>query len=281
MTFLLHDGELGQVRELLQQLDTPFVERIGDPADVDRRTEWDLVIANQQRITGLRVKADGRKPTRIAIVDSDSRTLRAMLRRYAIDYIVARPVHSAALRLLLLHCLYRGPEKRRRPRVSVGAPVHCRTGLLRRFSAILADLSLQGCRLICSKPLPAGTSVKISTVGPAPDGKPLSLRAKVVRSSAKMKDSSEFTVAMRLEKVTPQLEERIRKTMELYSRGPAKLERAAPPPVRTNEGVPEPSGSERRTSSRHEYSKRVVALGDEATRVLLCRDIALGGMRVE
>ena len=39
--------------------------------------------------------------------------------------------------------------------------------------------------------------------------------------------------------------------------------------------------SERRAAKRHEYEKRVVALGEEATRVLLCRDISMGGMRVE
>ena len=60
---------------------------------------------------------------RIAILDGESRTVCALLRRSSFEMIVRRPVHPAALRLLLLHALYRGPEKRRTPRVSVGAPV--------------------------------------------------------------------------------------------------------------------------------------------------------------
>jgi hypothetical protein len=38
---------------------------------------------------------------------------------------------------------------------------------------------------------------------------------------------------------------------------------------------------ERRGRARHAYDHRVVALGDEATRVLLGRDISTGGMRVD
>jgi hypothetical protein len=281
MTYLLHDGELGQVRELLRDLGAAFVERLGDPVDVDRRTEWDLIIANQQRISGLRMKASGPKPTRIAIVDSDSRTLRAMLRRYGIDYVVARPVHAAALRLLLLHCLYRGPEKRRQARVSIGAPVQCRSGLLRRFSAILTDLSQHGCRLAASEPVSPGKRVRISAQVLAPDGKPLNLWAGVLRCSSKAQDGGEYAVAMKFEKLSPKVAERVRKTLELYARGPAKLEHAIVAPPGDSQDAATQDWGEQRTSPRHEYGKRVVALGEEAARVLVCRDISLGGMRVE
>ena len=53
----------------------------------------------------------------------DSKTLRRRLRDAGTDLIVRRPVHPAALRLLILHSLYRGPEKRRTNRVSVGATI--------------------------------------------------------------------------------------------------------------------------------------------------------------
>ena len=87
---------------------------------------------------------------RIAILDGESRIVRALLRRASFELVVRRPVHPAALRLLLLHTLYLGPEKRRTPRVSVGAPVHFRAGL-RRHRAILAEISERGCRLLTSQ----------------------------------------------------------------------------------------------------------------------------------
>ena len=118
---LLHDNELVDVRGLLNDLAIKVVERSGSLTDVDLRTKWDLIIASQKRISALEKGAKIRKATRIAVIDNDSRTLRSMLRRLGVDYVVARPVHAAALRLLVLHCVYRGPERRRLTRVSVGA----------------------------------------------------------------------------------------------------------------------------------------------------------------
>ena len=40
-----------------------------------------------------------------------------MMRRQGVNFIVARPVHAAAMRLLVLHCIYRGPERRKQGRV--------------------------------------------------------------------------------------------------------------------------------------------------------------------
>jgi hypothetical protein len=41
------------------------------------------------------------------------------------------------------------------------------------------------------------------------------------------------------------------------------------------------AGGERRESERRGYARRVIALGDDAPRVLICRDLSLGGLRVE
>lgn len=46
-------------------------------------------------------------------------------------------------------------------------------------------------------------------------------------------------------------------------------------------GAPEAWGGERRTDARRAYGHRVIALAEDATRVLLGRDISLGGMRVD
>jgi hypothetical protein len=354
VTLLLHDGELADVRQLLDELGISFVECIGDPTDTLKRNQWNIVIANPKRISGLRTALDGQKRTRIAIVDNDSRTLRAMLRRHGIDFIVARPVHEAALRLLVLHSLYQGPEKRRQARVSVGTKVQCHSGLLSHFDAILVDLSLQGCRVLCSQPLKRGKRISISLPGSSAGEKAFTVKAEVLRASdAGSEGHPEWTVGMRFQKVSPKVGQLIRKTMELYSQGPARLEGVGPSPGKpslstdsasassdrvsppldsadtsSDSASPSPnraapsldaassspnsaglssddpspassvrsrgerraghsSGprssahSERRAGPRKEFAKRVVALDDQASKVLLCRDISLGGMRVE
>jgi hypothetical protein len=41
------------------------------------------------------------------------------------------------------------------------------------------------------------------------------------------------------------------------------------------------TSSERRIHQRHTLSRRIVALGDEAARVLIGRDLSVGGMRID
>ena len=73
----------------------------------------------------------------------------------------------------------------------------------------------------------------------------------------------------------------LRKLFESYKSGPARLQPAdsgaglKPPAVESKQPT------ERRTAPRKEFEKHVVTVDDEATRVLLCRDISIGGMRVE
>jgi hypothetical protein len=70
-------------------------------------------------------------------------------------------VHPEALRLLLLRGLYRGDERRREPRVAVGFEVTYRAGLRSR-RAVLADLSMRGCRLISEDPISEGRRIRVN-----------------------------------------------------------------------------------------------------------------------
>jgi hypothetical protein len=274
---LLHDDELVDVRGLLSNLAIKVIERPGKLTDVDLRTKWDLIIASQKRISDFEKGARMRNATRIAVIDNDSRTLRSMLRRLGIEYVVARPVHAAALRLLVLHCIYRGPERRRLSRVSVGAKVQARVGLFRR-DVILADLSLHGCRLVCEKPIKAGTKLKLAIPAEMAGGKGFTLPVRSLRTASSTDHGQGHIVAGAFHSLTPTLGKRLRKLFEAYLNGPARLSEA------TLEMVSLPDSSEppeRRTGPRKGYEKHVVTVTDEATRVLLCRDISIGGMRVE
>ena len=109
---LVHDGELADVRALLTSLKLPCTERRAGlpPSDLERT--GGLVVTTPQRASLLRF-AGRERPTCIVVCDRDSRTLRNSLRRAGIALMVRRPVHPAALRALVLHALYRGPERRR------------------------------------------------------------------------------------------------------------------------------------------------------------------------
>jgi hypothetical protein len=120
--------------------------------------------------------------TRVVVVSEDSNTLRAKLREIGFDYLVRRPVHPEALRLLLLHCLYTGDERRREPRVPVGFEISFRTGMLPR-RATLADLSSRGCRLLSRYALEPGKRITLQIPQALGSSEALTLRGRIIRMS--------------------------------------------------------------------------------------------------
>jgi len=339
-----HDGELADVRRLLDALGVDCVERLGAAEAHEPTATWDVIIATPRRILHFRPPQSASALTRIAVLDGDSRTLRAHLRRLRVEWLVRRPVHPEALRLLLLHVLYRGPERRRRRRVSVGADVRFRSGLLRR-TATLTDLSTRGCRLLTRHAVARGKRISLALPGRITDGRPFGVKGRVVRSGpASSRDPGLAVMAVRFDESTPEQRRRLEDVVERFSSGPATCDgpprrpaaaHAGPPrppapaepggataaaETRADAAAPEPApgspgapagaaaGSEtepaarscpddqaatrtnapapgephdRRTEARRSFERRVVALGDEATRVLLGRDISTGGMRVD
>jgi hypothetical protein len=105
-----------------------------------------------------------------------------MLRRIGFDFLVRRPCHPYALRLLVTRAIYAGDERRRETRAAIGCEVSYRSGLRRR-TATLADLSRRGCRLLSAQPLAIGTRITVQ-LPPELTGarRGLWLRAKVVRA---------------------------------------------------------------------------------------------------
>ena len=161
---LVDDGELDDVRDLLGELGVEFAHLRGGgiPKRVD--PPRDLFLTTLRRAALARAwphSADGLlRPVRIAFAEEDSPTARQSLRKLGFAYLVRRPVHPVALRLLLLRALYLGDERRDDVRVPVGVDVSLRTGLRRR-DALLADLSRGGCRLVTDRALPAGARISL------------------------------------------------------------------------------------------------------------------------
>lgn len=296
---LHHDGELADVRQLLEELATPFREQLGAAVPGEDPSAFDVVIATPRRILERRPGRQRLDCCLIAVLNGDSRTLRAQLRRMHVELIVRRPVHPAALRLLLLHALYRGPERRRRERVSVGAEVRFRQRLLSR-AATLAELSLNGARLLTRHAVAQGRRLKLRLGPEVTGGRPLRLTASVLRCGPAADEPAGFYVmALRFEALDRKSEKRLAEVFEVHRAGPATLRQpvVAEPPVprlapeaparvtrlepAAEDTLPAETDTERRRGQRHSYDRRVVALGEQATRVLLGRDISAGGMRVD
>ena len=319
---LLHDGELADVRALAVRIGAEVVERAA------AAEPWDVAVASARYVRALSKPGLGAGSIRIAVIDRDARTVRALLRRSGIDLIVCRPVHPAALRGLLLHALYRGPERRSR-RVAVGAPVRFRAGLRRR-SAVLADLSARGCLLITRDPVRLGARLTVYLPDVRSPGRSFAVRGRVVRAVQAASDEpggEGFAVAF--DQVTRNAALQLKEAVAAHLEGPALLAEgkvaapeaaspcaasasdpalAAAPPEGTSyksgsvtrevvrapqsfalggatciaSPVDAPAGSERRREPRRAFhGRRVVALGEEAARVLIGRDLSTGGMRVE
>jgi hypothetical protein len=236
------------------------------------------------------------------------------VRRAGVDLVVRRPVHPTALRLLLLHSLYRGPERRVR-RVAVGAPVRFRAGFRRR-AGTLADLSMRGCQILSTVSVRLGQKVVVWVPDAASEARSFAVRGAVVRVLTN--DGGERGFGVDFGKVPKEIAAQLRSAVSAYLEGPAACaDLGATQPVLAPALAPAPAAvgdpneitasgyagagsvtrevvrahqdfaagldaSDRRGSARRSYAgRRVVALGDEAARVLIGRDLSVGGMRVE
>ena len=219
---LLHDGELADVAALLCELGAATSERLGGPEAGDADQSWRLVLASARRALELPSSLLRASRVRIAILDGESRTVCALLRRASFELIVRRPVHPAALRLLLLHALYRGPEKRRTPRVSVGAPVQVRAGL-RRHPAILADISERGCRLLSAQRVSVGQTLTLRIPAALAGGRAFSVKGLVVRATPAQIGTT-GVMTLEFEALRGALRDRVRAVVSAHSRGPSALD---------------------------------------------------------
>ena len=311
---LLHDGELAAFAAVIEPLGG--IDRRGNPTDLDRTRVWDVIVASASRMLELHEHLSDTSAVRIAVLDGDSKTLRKMLQRVDTDLLVRQPVHPAALRLLILHALYRGPEKRRTSRVSLGAAVRFRSGLRRR-PAILAELSTRGCRMMVESGCHRAVPDRLVTIVLPPevtnDDRSLALRGHVMRVSSA--EAGTDVIAVLFEVLRETARKKLESIVSAHSHGPAVLDQpvaralhslpiipdeAEPLPVIPRggeslpispeggesqspefEGLEEKAANERRIRERHPLSRRFVALGDEAARVLIGRDLSSGGMRID
>ena len=229
---LLDDGELDDVQEILDDLRIAYGRVRGGAIARNTPPPTRLLISTPRRIDAVRLPARGDAAgdalTRIVVVSEDSNTLRAKMREIGFDYLVRRPVHPEALRLLLLHCLYTGDERRREPRVPVGFEISFRMGLLPR-RATLADLSSRGCRLLSRFALEPGKRITLQIPQALGSSEVLTLRGRIIRMSLdeNLGPDGPYSAGVMFEEVSADVRQELEWMLEERAQGPAMLPPAA------------------------------------------------------
>ena len=291
------DGELADVRELFEQLGVEWIS-----ADEEPERPTALLVATSSRLLA-RAQASSNVPQatfRIAVVDKMTKGLQRELDRARPDFLVSRPFHAAALRLLILHALYIGPERRTAARVALSLAIRFRTGVFSR-SATLVELSRGGCRLIAERVPAVGESATI-VLPRELAGQPLSLTGHVVGSDpAGGFEPGEQSCSIAFDALDTEKRQTMRAVMGKLATGgtllalrPGALADAkssgdlAPAPAKGGaarakakaSSKPAAKGRERRRAPRSAYARPVLASSGGTARILIGRDLSSGGMRV-
>ena len=350
-------GEFAEFADVLSDLEVPtdtFTGNFPRPSDLEDAC---LVIAPGSRLLQTGTPDLRCWPRTFAVIDDASKTLVSQLNRIGVAMVIRRPVHPRALRLLLLHEIYRGPERRDRKRVLIGHPIRIGTGLF-KTRATLLELSPTGARAEVANPPRIGSEITILFGKELTRGRPQKLRARVVRCIRSRNDgkNDQSEIGIRL------LDGRkhsdlIKSILDRFAMGPAPwkaknprrrtgstapahaprevgnptaISRVPATPTAAQDPtseIPDPStalprpverkadsppqsslprihapateprpasrederdaahadpgnSSDRRNEDRVPYEERIVALGEEATRVLVGRDLSPSGMRI-
>jgi hypothetical protein len=299
---LIHDGDLSDVENLLEGMGAAALSQ--SRIDASAFAGWErpprLIVASGRSALRLSMgeSIHGLGIVTIAVVESDSQTLCAMLRRQGFRYVVRRPVHPEALRLLLGRALFRGRERRDTARVSLGCEVGLRRGL-RRKPATLLEVSRTGCRALVSEWMEPGARLNLRIPTRVTGNRPLALVGRVLRGERRARPGGgeDVAVAVRFDRLDADTRMRLDALIAANTLGPTPLEQAAssageaptpsaPEAPRTPPAPPAApiSAGERRKGPRVPHRQEVIALEPELARVrhtLIGIDLSAGGIRVE
>jgi hypothetical protein len=312
---LLDDGDLVRIRRMLAEFEVELEHLRGEVIREDLEEPRDVVIASVKRILALEGSVDlselPGKPVWIAVHSQDFLPLRVRLRKLGVHFLVQTSVGSEALRLLLLHSVYRGPEKREEPRLPVGSPVDCRDAAANAFPAELLDLAADGCRLLANHPLKPETALSVGLPSKLAGGEELALAGRVLRIEPHSGSERQLVTVVfdalgeeALELLDAILEGKVIGTVvtrlgddlsdETAPTRMVREPRPRPQPEPKLEIDPEPAAEpdleldESPEQPRHErvnrritYTRKVTALLGGGEYIILGRDLSIAGMRSE
>jgi len=181
---VLDDGDLGQVRDALDEIDARVVYRRDRTIQPDMVSDFDLLVTSGRRALAWKSPLDQLpaelRPLWFAFHNQDFLPLRERLRRQGVDYLVHSTIDREVFRLLLHSVVFEGAGKRRVPRVPVGASVGWQSSD-GRFPAMLAELGPLGCRLFSARAARPGERVRLELPAALCEGTPVEVQAQVVR----------------------------------------------------------------------------------------------------
>ncbi len=298
---VIEQGELCDVLELLNKLEVEFEHFSKMSLPTPRPEPAKLLVTTAASAAGMDYRrAPGRaadRPVWIALTDSDSRSQRRAVIQSGFDYIVRRPVHPKALRLLLERALYKGDEHRQRERVAVGYGVTFKTGLRSR-PATLVDLSPTGCRLLTRHKVGRGHTLTVHFPPELAGGSAFSHAGVVARvglGSAEGGERGEHALGIRFKRYEPDAVERMRGILNRLCTGPPTLSGDGPStsstlPVFGRLKPPEqpkplklpnpPKDPNDRRERRSVYEAEVGIFGLDNC-VLMGRDLSRHGLRLD
>lgn len=174
----------GELSEFVQVLEALAVDveihdgaRMPSPDEVSGAA---VVVVSGQRLLEGGTPNLSLWPRTLAVVDKASKTMLAHLNRVGAALVIRRPIHPRTLRLVLLHEIYQGPERRRRKRTLIGHPIRVGAGLFKQRATLL-ELSDTGARLELPKAPKVGTKIQLLIGKDLTRTRPLKLSARVVR----------------------------------------------------------------------------------------------------
>lgn len=294
---LLGSGELDRIRHLLEELEVRVDYLCSEAGDEYLECGYDLIVTTVSAAQALCESTDvvsvAGKSVWIVFHNQDFLPLRDRLRNLGVNFLVHSCVDDEVLRLLFLHVLYRGPEKRSMLRLPIGSQVFYGAGRC-SWPATLLELTRDACQLLSSHAVEPGTPVSVALPAHLSGGKELLLRGRVVRTKRDEKgiQEEEQRICVAFQDPDPRSVQCLAAILEGRAIGTvitplARRTCAVADHDNSNDlserEIPEIilEDIDRRHQPRVQYAHRVAAMGGEATRIVLGRDLSLDGMRVE
>jgi c-di-GMP-binding flagellar brake protein YcgR len=273
---LLDDGELDDVRQLLDALGVDYEEWSKSDLSANLPHPRTLLVTTSGHAIAARLRREpGRIASRavwIAVATGTSKTQHTAIFGAGFDYLVRRPVHPEALRLLLRAALYQGREQRSKRRLAAGSEISYRIAGRGTRKALLVDISPGGCRLLARcKPNP-GVQLSLRFPRELLGGAELTHEGMVTRAVASGDGAGEFFVGVRFLPFEAEQREPILRLLNGLASGPAVL----PEPLAE---LARPAALNLR-EARGVFDSEVPICGLDGC-VLVGRDLSVGGMRVD
>lgn len=273
---LADDGELQDVRELLEETGVPWLQCQGfQGSQVPDAVS--LLITNS-RLALVSAAERPRCDLHMVVYDEKtSNTLRRVLERQGCDLVLPRPLSLHTLALVAAQAMYAGPERRRGPRVVLNEPMKLAVGGRPR-PATLVQLSLRGCGILTDQEVAIGGEMTAVFPKDLTGSKPLEAIGPALKVEVVENDPRQRRVSMAFRLMNAPSRSVVSKIMERSGSGAELRPRSGD--TEQQVAVSDPQPDERRTGMRKRFTRRILAAGSGTSHVLIGRDLSSGGMRI-